>query len=255
MTKVGVTAWGQKTQNNNNNNNYGGEREELPKFPFMKLKNGKNILRIVTKPHRYEFAKASGPKSNSRFGDRINCAAPDVCPARAAGLYIGERFYVGVLDKSDSEVKVLDMSTLVYDGLTAILESLEDEHSRKVDPTEFDVNITYNKGAPAALTYKVVNRSIEPLSAENQELVDDKMDSLLKVLAVKSSYYKPETVQKRLDSIGWTKEYQADLDAKKREEAEAKKAKKEKKSDEGLKTSDDDDYSFDKPEESAAAAN
>lgn len=237
--KIGATTWESKPRKR-------FEDDDLRKFSFMKLRNGKNVCRIITAPYRYLFVRVNGPKATSKFGDRVNVAAPDVCPAQKAGLQPKERYYAGVFDLTDREVKILDMSVLIHEQMSGILKDLEDDKGRKFEPSEFSVNIQYNKGAAPANTYGVVRRDVEPLSEEDQAIVDEALPDLIKILEIKSSYFKPETVQRRMEAVGWTPEFQAEADAN------AKKEKETEKGDAKLETSDDEDYSFDKPVEAAA---
>ena len=239
--QVGVTTWDNKV-----NTFKPGQQGDVRRFKFVRLTNGNNVMRFVTPPFRYFFARVRSPQDKNKFGNRVNISYPkyDDCPAIAAGLKAKERYYVGVLDLSDREIKILDMSVLVYEQMQEIRADFQESKGREVNPVEFNVNIRYNKDATSpAGYYKVLPREVEPLSEDNQAIVDEAMEDLVKNLELKSTCWRPETVTKRMADLGWTPEFQAKIDEEERREKEAKK----------LAEAKDEDYDFNDPNTSATA--
>ena len=72
-SEFGATNW--KEDNNTGgpkgNNNFNQDREELPKIPFLRLKEGSNYLRLVTIPYKYWYIKYQGPQVRIPYGVNV----------------------------------------------------------------------------------------------------------------------------------------------------------------------------------------
>ena len=158
MSKVGfgLTNWDEQMGGANT----GAKRNDAPKFPFARLGNGNNFFRIVTDPYKYFSIKYKNPNEKG-FGKRINTAWPlhDDCPAKAAGFKPKKRYLVGVIDRSDGEIKILDMSIMVYEQLRAIKDAIDGG-----DIKSFDINVRVNREASATNYYMVMAQPASPLS-------------------------------------------------------------------------------------------
>jgi hypothetical protein len=242
--KVGLTGWGDKNQTGPRE-----DREELPRLPFMRLQNGNNVLRIITDPYVYYHIRYKGSKSKGSFGDRVNTAWPthkEDCPAynficKPNKTNPKKRYFVAVVDRRDNEVKIFDMSVLVYEQLQGILADLKEATSEDHAPTDFDINIRYNsKASSPSGFYHVMGRPVAALSEADVELINGiGSDVITKILDRQSASPRPDQVQRRLESLGWSP------DESSTEEEEAS---------EDLEGAKEDDYSFDKPDKSAEAS-
>ncbi len=226
-TGYGFTDW------NDNSGPQTSNREELPRFEYMRLKDGNNNLRIVTPPAAYHMIKFKGPGDHG-FGKRVNTAWPlhEDCPAKTAGFKPKKRYLVGVIDREDNKVKILDMSVLVKEGVQALKDDIE-----WGDPTTYDVNVRKNSKskAPAGF-YTVLPRSKVPLSQEDLALLDEHKEALEKVITLRTTPSKPEFVLKRMMELGW--------DGKSGPVVESEDAAE-------LAGSDDQSYKFNRPQAQA----
>jgi hypothetical protein len=254
--KVGLTSWNEKNQTGPRE-----PREDLPRIPFLRLKDGNNVVRCITDPYAYFHIKYKGPKSRGKFGDRVNTAWPTHkdCPAYLNREALTgskgnpkKRYFVPVIDRGDQSIKIFDMSLLVYEQIDGILEDIKDATGEQHKPTEFDINIRYNSNSPTPSGYyNVMARPVTPLSEADVELIntiDGGMETISKILDRQSASPTPERVQKRLEALGWDPSAASDSDSE--EEAEEKG---------DLKEPEEEDYSFDdetdEPVQAAAAAN
>lgn len=194
------------------------------RVPFLRLKDGNNILRIITLPYRYNMVRFKASPDEKGYGHRINCSWPlEDCPAvKAVGGKAKERYFVGVIDRSDNQVKIFDMSVLVYQQLQGIKDDIE-----YGSPDKFDINVRMNSKSPPAGFYTVLPRGKAPLSEADVALRNEKIESLEAQLTRLSTPPKAETVKKRLEEFGYTGGV---VDASNESEA--------------LPAADDEDYSF-----------
>ena len=258
---VGLTSWNEKNQTGPRE-----QREELPKLDFLRLKNGNNVVRILTDPYVYYHIRYKGPKSRGSFGDRVNTAWPthadddgnSLCPAYLNREALTnskanpkKRYFVAVIDRGDNVVKIFDMSVLVYEQLQGILADVKEATGEDHAPSGFDINIRYNnKASSPSGFYHVMGRPPASLSEADVELIkavgNDNVsgqEAITKILDRQSASPRPESVQRRLENLGWT------------EGAEAQGESEGKGNGSGnLEEADDDDYSFEKPADAPADA-
>jgi hypothetical protein len=242
--KVGLTGWGDKNQTGPRE-----QREELPRLPFLRLQNGNNVLRIITDPYVYYHIRYKGPKSKGSFGDRVNTAWPthkEDCPAfnnrealTGSKANPKKRYFVAVIQRGDNEVKLFDMSVLVYEQLQGILADLKEATGEDKSPSDFDINIRYNsKASSPSGFYHVMGRPEAALSENDVSLINDVgQDTIAKILDRQSASPRPDQVQRRLEALGWTGEA----------------AETEEEPSEDLQEAKDDDYSFEAPADATAA--
>jgi hypothetical protein len=205
--QVGIRKWGTKPATNN----YSRDREDLPRLPYLRLMPGLNKLRIVTDPATYYQARYKAPDSKKPYGDRVRSAWPtyEDCPVKNdLGLEPKPRSMAIVIDRADGCLKLFDMSVLVDEQIEGILEVKNSGRSedRKVSPRDFDIVVKFNpKAKKATGFYAVVADDSIPMNEEDLALVRDVGGSevLDKILAVKTACWKPETVRKQLEKLGW----------------------------------------------------
>jgi hypothetical protein len=201
-------------------------------------------MRIITEvPYLYCYVKYIGTKSKSKYGDRIYTAWPTYndCPAykhfcEPINKKPKNRYKVAVIDRSDQQIKILDMSLVVYDQINVILEELKETTGKDCNPTQFDINVKFNsKSSTPNGYYHTMNRPPAPFSEADKDLINlIGMDKIEQILDRSTSSPKPEMVLKRMQALGWTEEAPAIVPEKGVEGGE-------------LVTPDDDDYSFASP--------
>lgn len=223
----GLSTWDEKTST-------GRPQNDLPRLDFLRLKEGNNVLRIVTPPYKYHMIRYKSPGNEKDFGKRVNCAYPkyDNCPTIEAGYKSKIRYLVGVIERNGQDgpaLKVLDMSILVYEQLQNFKDDPE-----VGSPDSYDINIRFNpKASSPQGFYSVIPRPKAPLSAADVELIEAfGTDKLEEVMTRYSTPPAPDAVRKRLESLGWT----------------GKKEAETKSNGQGdLETVNDDDYKFPQP--------
>jgi hypothetical protein len=216
----------------------------------MRMQPGINTIRILTGIGGYSQVKWKGPKSKSKFGDRVRTAYPAVpleeCPVyKYLGLEGKERNMVVAIDRNDKEepLKLVDISQLTAEQIETNLEvknSMRKE-GNKVTPRDFDISIKFDpKSKVATGFYSVVAGDVCPLDEEDLRLIEDAggQDVLDKVLNRALVCPKPETVEKRLRDMGWDGTVQKKAEAK----GEASS---------NLEEPEEDDYSFQRPADEA----
>jgi len=194
MSSYGLTDWDEPSAGQN-------KFSDEERIPFLKLKDGKNIMRIIAGPYRYNHIKFKLNKDDKGFGERINCSWPlEDDPGVKAGFSPKHRYMVGVISREEDEnrVRIYDMSVLVYQHLQQLKDDVE-----WGNPTEFDINVRKNSKAPAAGYYTVLPRNKAPLSEADVALRDSVMEQLTAQLARLTTPVKPETVLKRMEALGY----------------------------------------------------
>jgi hypothetical protein len=241
----GLTTWGEpKTTFDRSQNS-----DDRATIPFARLKDGSNVMRIVTPPYKYHQIrfKAQGEKG---FGRRVNTAWPkyDDCPAKLAGFYPKKRYLVGVIDRRDEDIKILDMSILVYEQLQRILKVMKEEDGKDHQADEFDICIDYDsKASTPAAFYQTMQRPVKPLNDADLELLKAKKDDLDEALLRHSTPPPPDVVRKRMEALGW----QGESAPRKTKDDGGNGTSKQ----ENLKETEEADYSFQKPAQAEATTN
>lgn len=229
----GLTTWDEKNQTSKPE-----PRNDAQKLQFVRLKEGNNVVRIVTAPAKYWHVKFLD--ANSKYGTRVNCAYPGVdrseCPTVKAGYKPKKRYLAGVLHRSDegTEVKLLDMSVLVYEQLQNF-----GEDEAVGSPDSYDINIRFNpKASSPQGFYTVIPRGKSALSDEDQSLIESTTSEVINEnLTRLCTPPAPERVEAFLKKLGWNGKNKND---------EGKEEVKTEESDSEFTASSDDDYSFDK---------
>lgn len=187
--KYGLVGWEEET-NTGNNQNF--KRDE-----FMRLLSGDNELRIITQPFQYWSHKWK-KEGASGFGKKIYCSKFNgSCPLCALGDKPKKRWYVGIIDRATSTYKILDMGSLIYQGIQGYSRD-----EKWGDPGQYDFNITVNRNGGPANYYQVRAQPKVPLSDDDIKL---KQDADLDALKRRCNPPKPEDVQKQLDREGGEK--------------------------------------------------
>ena len=210
---VGLTGWNEEV---NTGKKKTFDDSDQTKFEYIRLKDGLNLMRIITDPYKYFNTRFKGPLDKTSYGRRVNTAWPTYkgeCPAvDVAGLKPKPRYLVGIIDRDDDDkVKLFDMSVMVYDQLKikveeAAAEWAEDHEGeeRTITPQDFDITVKFNpKSSTPAGWYNVGSRSIKPLKENQQAIVEEFGEALNDTLVRYSACPKPDRVRKRLEDLGW----------------------------------------------------
>lgn len=188
MSKFGMVSWDELNTNNNSSN-----KKDFKNY-FLKLKDGDNVVRLLTKPFEFQVHQYKPHKDDEGYGKRILSCAPaygDASdPLIALGIKPKRKWLVGVIDRSTSTYKVLEIGPGV---LKSIQTLYRDEDWG--DPIQYDVNIKVDKKAPPANYYNVNPKPKKPLSAADLEL---KQEVDLDDLKKRTSPPTPEEMLKKI---------------------------------------------------------
>jgi hypothetical protein len=175
------------------------DRSDGPRIPFIKLKEGNNVIRIITEPYKYYMARFKADEDEKGFGTRINFSEPtDACPLKKAGYSPKARWLVGIIDRAESQVAIYDFSVLIYEPLNNLNDDLEWQ-----SPIGYDVTIRKNSKAPPASFYSIMPRGKSPLSPSDIALRDANIDKLNETLARLTTPPSAEKVLAKMQEAGY----------------------------------------------------
>lgn len=187
MTKFGEISWEEAgNSSEKKNNNY--------KDVFLRLENGSNELRLITKPFQYLVHKYK-PEGDKGFGKNVRCSAINgSCPLCETGDKAKTRWYLGVITRNTNTYKLLDISFSVFSQIKKLAQNTK----RWGDPTKYDIDIIVDKNGGATGYYSVQAVGKEPLTAADMKIQDSVDIEDLKRRVAPPTY---EQVQKRLEKI------------------------------------------------------
>ncbi|HVI40217.1 MAG TPA: hypothetical protein VM577_06120 [Anaerovoracaceae bacterium] len=182
--KFGITSWDEVEIKQANS-------FQRSKDVYMRLENGNNVVRCITRPHQY-LVHNFKEEGDSGFGTKIMCSSfHKKCPLCEAGDRPKRRWLVGVIDRKTQASKILDMSVSVF---KAIQELSRDEDYG--NPEGYDIDIKVDKQGGATGYYTVIPKPKKPLSANDIDIKNGvNHEDLLK----KCTPPTPEKVQEKLD--------------------------------------------------------
>jgi hypothetical protein len=160
MSQFGLTEW--------EDVEVGSQNREKKNFAdtFLKLQQGSNVLRIITKPHEFLVHQYKPHEKDPGFGVRIlSSQAHGKDPLVEMGLRPKRRWYVGVIDRKTASYKVLEISSVV---LKSIQSLVRDEDWG--DPSQYDIDIKVDKNGGAQGYYSVVAKPKKPLTQEDIDI-------------------------------------------------------------------------------------
>lgn len=187
--KYGEVDWGDSFS--------GKSSKENGKDVFLRLKNGTNTIRLVTKPFQYLVHKSVKKQGDGGYGQKVNCPMSkdnDVCPLCAAGHPVSVRYFVGVIDRATNSYKLLDIGPSVFYEIKKYNDNI-----RWGDPMKYDLDLTKNDKADPQHYYSVAPVPHSPLSATDQKIIDEDVD--LDDLKAKVTPPTLERTQQRLEKI------------------------------------------------------
>lgn len=163
---------------------------------YMKLQNGNNIVRILTKPFEYWQHKYKANEKDPGFGERVMSSYPlhGTDPLMDNfGMKPKRRWLVGIIDRATSSYKILDLSPTAF---KKIQELSRDEDWG--DPSQYDIDIKVDEDGGATGYYNVIAKPKKPLSATDLEL-KNQVD--LEDLKRRTTPPTPEEMLKRIEAI------------------------------------------------------
>lgn len=173
--------------------------QDFKKFEFVKLENGENNLRLVTSPYIYKTIKYKNPGDSDKKTRRIKSAAETSdCPGYAAGFAARSRYYAGVIDRSDNQLKLIDLSSSVRTKINTVMKM-----KGRANPLAYDICILKDADADPNNYYNVVPLSIEPLSDADIALVEESKKELEEALERLSAPLAPEAVLEKMKALGY----------------------------------------------------
>ena len=158
--QFGATSWDIDTGTSN-------FKKDNNKDLYLRLDQGSNIVRILTRPHEYAVHQFK-IEGQPGFGNRV----------MASGFHDGRdylvetygskpkrRWLVGVIDRKTGMYKLLDISKSVFDGIRSLVRDID-----YGDTQLYDIDIKVDKQGGATGYYKIVPKPAKPLSAADLEI-------------------------------------------------------------------------------------
>lgn len=183
--------------------------KSFQKDEYMKLQNGDNFMRVITKPAQYKVHTWKPSPNSPGFGDKVYCSKDlhgtcaccetEVEVEKKDGTKIKvpnrpkKRWWLGVIDRRDQRYKLIDISENVFKMIQT--------YSREEDygpPERYDINIKMDKHAAPAQYYTVLAKVPKPMT---QADLDIKAGADLERLAAKCTPPTPEQVVARMNAI------------------------------------------------------
>jgi hypothetical protein len=128
---------------------------------FMKLVEGDNVVRIITKPYQFSVAWIKNQKGTHK----VRSAMTKDCPLVKAGEKLQNRWYVGVFERKTKTVKILEISGQIVSSIKKL--ALDEDWG---NPRDYDVNIV--RGAPDSQPlYTVIAKPKKPLTDDEKAQV------------------------------------------------------------------------------------
>lgn len=161
---------------------------------YMKLEDGQNKIRILTKPHQYLVHHYKTNEKDPGFGVRILSSIHHGSdPLIDRGLKPRRRWLVGIIDRKTDSYKILDMSVSVFKSIQNLTRN-EDWG----DPSQYDITINVDKNGGPNGYYTVIPNSKKPLSAADIEI---KQQIDLEDLKRRCTPPTPEQVEERVRAV------------------------------------------------------
>lgn len=126
---------------------------------FMKLVEGDNVVRFITKPHQFAVAWITDGSGVPR---KVRVSAEKNDPLRKRGEKIQSRWYVGVINRKAKAAQILEISSQI---VSAVKKLYRDEDWG--DPEQYDVNICRGPAGSQPL-YTVIAKPKKPLGEEDK---------------------------------------------------------------------------------------
>ena len=189
MTTFGEISW---------EDDVPGDRKDNSKDLFLRLLEGSNELRLVTRPYQYLVHKfKKEPQNPKDFGTKVSCSMiHGSCPLCAEGNVAKPRWLLGVIERKNGSYKILDVGYAVFQQIRKLAKN-----PKWGDPTKYDVDVLVDPHGGATGYYTVQPLSKEALSAADQVTRDNAdLEDLKRRVAPPSA----DVVTKRMEKIRGT---------------------------------------------------
>jgi hypothetical protein len=186
MTTFGEISW---------EDDVPGDKKENSKDLFLRLSEGSNEVRLITRPYQYLVHKYKKEPNNPKdYGTKVPCSAiHGNCPLCNQGNSAKPRWLLGVIERKAGSYKILDVGYAVFQQIRKLAKN-----QKWGDPTKYDVDILVDPHGGATGYYTVQPLSKEPLSAQDQVVRDNAdIEDLKRRVAPPTS----DVVEKRLEKI------------------------------------------------------
>jgi len=173
-----------------------GDRRENSKDLFLRLLEGSNEVRLVTRPYQYLVHKYKKEPNNPKdYGTKISCSAiHGKCVLCNEGNSAKPRWLLGVIERKTGSYKILDVGYAVFQQIRKLAKN-----PKWGDPGKYDVDILVDPHGGATGYYTVQPLSKEPLSAQDQSVRDN---ADLEELKRRVTPPTPDQVEKRIEKLG-----------------------------------------------------
>ncbi len=158
----GATNWNIETSN-------GYKPNQNNKDLYLRLEQGSNLVRLVTKP--YEYLVHQNWKINptdAGYGHRVMSSlfydGKDILKEKYNSTP-KRRWLVGVICRKTQSYKLLDISKSVFEGIRECVRT--EEYG---DPLNYDLDIKVDKQGGPASYYRVLPKPPKPLSPADLEI-------------------------------------------------------------------------------------
>ena len=161
---------------------------------FMRLEEGSNLVRVITKPHEYLVHRYKAHPKDPGFGERVYSSQfHGHDPLIEKGMKPKRRWLIGVIDRGTASYKILDIGPSIFQSIQTLVRS-----DKWGDPCQYDLDIKVNKQGGASGYYTVVPNPKEPLSPADIEI---RQQADLEELKKRCTPPTPEEVAKRVAAI------------------------------------------------------
>ncbi len=199
VNKFGSVSWEDSDSDTSFN------KKTFTKDIFLKLENGSNRMRIITKPHAYlvhKWMSGEAAVPSNKYGYRILCSSTSpggTCPICEGGEKMDkakQRWYVGVIDRKTNQYKILDISVTVFNAI-----KLLNRDSEWGSPETFDIDIKVNRNGGATGYYSVMPVPHKPLSESDIKIKKDVESKYAEELQARCVPPSPEQVKTRMAAV------------------------------------------------------
>lgn len=130
---------------------------------YMKLTEGDNVVRIISKPFQFSVCWIKDAQGVPR---KVRSALKSNCPLIKRGEKLQKRWYLGVIDRRSGGARILEVSSQIMGGLKDL--ALDDDWG---SPLHYDVNI--KRMAPGSQPlYRPIAKPKKPLTQEEAMLAE-----------------------------------------------------------------------------------
>ncbi len=143
-------------------------KKDNKKDEFLRLADGDNVIRVLTKPHEYLSHRFKANEKDPGFGEKVLSSkfhGEDILESPPYNLKAKRRWMVGCIDRKTGTYKILDITSSIFNG---IRDLFRDEDWGPVE--NYDLNIKVNKSGGPSNYYTVIPKGKKPLSAADLEI-------------------------------------------------------------------------------------